>query len=479
MENTIIIPTPKKATLLSDDTARLSPSLCTKQTAWEEQIAVFKSYFYRKHEFELQNGDSIELVYDAAVCEKGYTLDCSDRMIISASSKEGILYGIATALQLLQAEEDGTLTAPQIHIEDWPDKEYRGLMVSLAGGFHTLEQLKKTLDVCFFFKVKYAQLHFIDNTLYTLPSKVLPDISTKEKCYTFEEIAELNRYAKERGIVIVPEFETPGHAASMIRAYPEIFANHIEGEGVSIVAENGNILDDGTIICAGSPKAFEAVTSLLTEIAEMFPDSPYIHIGGDEATIAAWNQCSTCLEYMREHGIEDEYELYSEFVGRVAQHVFDIGRTPIVWEGFPKKGVQYIPQKTIVIAWESHYHLVQDLLEEGFEVINCTWQPLYIVNSTIQRWTPKDIMAWNVYNWQHWWPNSEACLNPITVAPTDQVMGAQLCSWCYSYAQEIFLIIENLAAMSERVWNVRRVCDDKTFLKKHTKQVANILRIID
>jgi hypothetical protein len=72
---------------------------------------------------------------------------------------------------------------------------------------------------------------------------------------------------------------------------------------------------------------------------------------------------------MQAQGISSEKELYSEFIARVTQAVIDLGRTPIVWEGFPKVGAERIPRETIVIAWESHYHLVHDLLEEGFRVI--------------------------------------------------------------------------------------------------------------
>ena len=77
-----------------------------------------------------------------------------------------------------------------------------------------------------------------------------------------------------------------------------------------------------------------------------------------------------------------------------------------------------------------------------------------------------DILNWNVYNWQNWFEKSEAFLNPINVAPTNQVIGAMLCAWEQTYEQEIHFSIENLSAMSEKVWNVKRVCDDKEFLAK-------------
>jgi len=251
-----------------------------------------------------------------------------------------------------------------------------------------------------------------------------------------------------------------------------------KGSKAVIVTENGDVIDSGDLICAGNPAAMDAIKALIAEISEMFPESPYIHIGGDEANIAAWNDCEHCVKYMKENKIEDEYELYSDFVGRVAQSVLDNGKVPIVWEGFPKKGTERVPKETIVIAWESHYQLVTDLLEAGFKIINCTWQPLYIVNSLNQRWNPYDIMAWNVYNWQHWWEHSEAKLNPITVQATDQVLGAQICSWGLTYEQDINFVMENISALSERTWSVHRECNDAEFHGKMTSALKKLALII-
>ncbi len=233
-----------------------------------------------------------------------------------------------------------------------------------------------------------------------------------------------------------------------------------------------------SLICAGKESAMCAIYTLLQEICEMFPNSPFIHIGGDEADIKLWNECSVCREYMKQKNIGDEYELYSEFIARVAKLVLQLGKTPIVWEGFPKQGEKMIPRETIVMAWESHYHMPYDLIDEGFKIINCSWQPLYIVNSLEQRWNPLDIMRWNVYNWQHWWSESEAYLNPVNIAPTENVLGAQLCAWESTYEQEINFIMENLAALSERTWNVKRVCCDDEFKTKHKKLMQIVARLI-
>ena len=108
-----------------------------------------------------------------------------------------------------------------------------------------------------------------------------------------------------------------------------------------------------------------------------------------------------------------------------------------------------------MIAWESYYQLAPQLLAGGFTLINCSWKPLYICTPG-KYWSPAEILDWDIYRWQHWWPNSYATLNPITVRPTDQVMGATLCAWRLNYEQLMSRLLENMPAMSERVWTVER-----------------------
>lgn len=452
-----IVPTPKNASVFEGITV-LPTSVFAKNENWlchaKTLISAVSKLF--GSELTLENG-GIELIFDETLPPKSYRIDTREGVSLFASDSEGILYAIATLLQSIH-HKNGELAVEKALIEDFPEKDYRALMIDLSREWHPASTIHQYIDLCFIFKIKYLHLHFIDDQRYTLPSKVFPDITKGNNFYSFEELEAIRAHANEKGIFIVPEFEAPGHAAALIKNYPDIFRNEIGNEDPSIIHES--------LICAGNPKAIEAIKILLGEICELFPETPYIHIGGDEANISAWQHCPTCREYMAKNGIEDEHELYSEFVGRVAQIVLDLGKTPIVWEGFPQKGIKYIPKETIVTAWESYYHMADELLEEGFKIINGSWQPLYIVPSLSVRWNVNDILAWNVYNWQHWWPNSKAKLNPINVSPTENVLGAQLSVWECVFEQEIGRTIENLCALSERVWTVKRLHDDGAFASR-------------
>lgn len=472
-----LLPTPKQVTA-GEGWVHFPGRICWDD-ALEAQAQALRSSVEKLLDLSLVPGEGgIALALDPALDGEKYRIETSETgMLLSAGSAQGICFAMATALQCLRRSGDG-LSAQRFTMEDWPDKEYRGLMVDLANFWHPLPTLFKFVDVCFLLKVKYLHLHFIDRVRYTLPSRAFPLIGGGREQYTEEEIRLLNEYALERGIVLIPELEAPGHATSMTRTYPEVFANRIpDGAGGSVVTDVG-VLSSETVVCPGRQECMDGICTLLDEICEMFPHSPYIHIGGDEAAYPAWDHCPDCLAYMKEHGISDSHELYSEFVGRVAQAVLDRGRTPIVWEGFPEKGVQYIPKQTVVIAWESLYLLAPDLLRHGFKIINGSWKPLYIVDKPFLRWGPKEIMEWDVYQLQNWWEKSAAYLNPVRVAPTEDLLGAQISSWGCTYEQEISRVVEHLCALTERTWNVTRLHDDAAFDARLLKTSRTVFSLI-
>ena len=74
-------------------------------------------------------------------------------------------------------------------------------MVDLAREWHPAKTIFKYIDVCFMLKIRYLHLHFIDDQAYTLPSRVLPNLTAYNNSYTFEDIESFRAYAKARGII--------------------------------------------------------------------------------------------------------------------------------------------------------------------------------------------------------------------------------------------------------------------------------------
>ena len=473
-----IVPTPKSIITLDGSTA-VPLALSCEEASFREYQAPLCDAFRKLFKVSLHEGDGgIILRKDDTLPGGHYRLDTREGIVLSASDSDGILYAMAT-LVLCASVKNGKVTVSRALIEDYAEKEFRALMVDLARAHHPASTVLQYIDLCFAFKIKYLHLHFIDNERYTLPSLAFPLLNDEES-YTYDEIAAMRERAKSRGIVIIPEFEVPGHAARLTESYPEIFANELDCDVEIERTENGVVISDASVVCAGNEKIMDAIRTLIRETCELFPDAPYIHIGGDEANIKVWSSCPKCREYMQKHGICGIYELYSEFVGRTARVVIDMGKTPIVWEGFPKEGLKHIPRETVVIAWETLYHMPYDLIDEGFKVINASWKPLYVVPNPEPRfnWGISEILNWNVYNWQHWYEKSAAYKSPINVTPTEQVIGAMLCLWECTFEQEINRGINNLCALSERTWSVNRHWSEREFFNRATPTINRVARLI-
>ncbi len=406
----------------------------------------------------------------AGLDNEEYKLTVSEAgVVIEASDAEGINNGIATLYQLIDVL-DGKINLPVCEISDKPDSSYRAIMLDMPANMRTFEQLIHYVDICYLYKIKYLHLHLADNGGYNLPSKKFPKLPTPGKHYTVDQINYLRKYCADRGIIIIPEVDVPGHATYLNVTYPELFGcTPIEGEARK------------DLVCIGKPGVMENLQAIFEEVIELFPESPYIHIGGDEAIIDAWNNCEDCKKFMKENGLKDVKALYTRSIKLLTDMILELGKKPVVWEGFPRDGAEEISRDVIVTAWESLYHLPNELLEEGFTVTNSSWEPLYCVDPNGYhgqfvkggRWQPKDVLCdWNLYTWKNWWDKSAAYEKPIVVEPTDKVIGATFCAWTWSYDIDINPILENVPAMCEKIWNINSTYTYEEFEPVLNKLIA-------
>lgn len=323
------------------------------------------------------------------------------------------------------------------------------------------------MDLCFVYRINRLQLHFTDDQSFTFPTDAYPKLRTENRCYSKEELRALDAYAASRGVTLVPELDLPGHCACFNAAYPEIFGTH-------------------GIMCA-EEKTFAALETLIDEIIALFGNAPYLHLGGDEAAIARWDDCEGCRAYRAEHDLPDVHALYAHYLQRMTDYVLSRGVTPVIWEGFSEEYNHLISKNVIVIAWESYYQLAPQLLAGGFTLINCSWKPLYICTPG-KYWSPAEILDWDIYRWQHWWPNSIASKQDIVVADTAPILGGQICAWgdqLVGWASneeacraEYALMRQRIPALAEKTWNAHSDMTGEGLADRYVHTDAVLTRIL-
>ena len=238
------------------------------------------------------------------------------------------------------------------------------------------------------------------------------------------------------------------------------------------------------------------MATLFRELCELFADSAYIHLGGDEAAISRWTTCEKCLSAFRSRGVDvDTYLateagkkelselMYATFIKDICEVILSCGKTPVVWEGFHKSMNHLIPKESVIVSWENFYQTTPELLEAGFRVVNGAWKPMYVVTPVVY-WSTEEVYNWDVYTWGAVHPGSPYNQTPLHIQPTMQVEGGQLLAWgdqiVAKYAdvaegvrEEQRLIEERTACLSENVWNRVKPTDWAEF-KGRAEQVAEL-----
>lgn len=429
-------------------------------------------------DFSFSNDNADFVITEAPFMAEGeYRLAIGEKVEILAADGYAAAYALSAVLQMASIFE-GKLMLPQVTLTDKPDCDYRGLLVDTARSFHPLAELKNYVDLCWLYKIKYLHIHFSDDESFTLPCKAFPLLSQQGASYTPDEIAELDAYATSRNVQIVPEVDTPGHTTLIMKCYPEIF----DKEG----------------ILGFHAEAIEGTKAIYREICEMFPHSDYIHIGGDEGRLGWWLGCDKCLEYGRTLGfnMEDEapgisqaewvmLRFLAHYIAENAKAVIEMGKTPIVWEGFHKTTNNMIPKEVKVMVWDSSFQLASSLIADGFEVINCSWLPTYVV-TPLWVYSEKACYEWDIRSFGTINDASPYGNGTMRMPESSNLIGGQLNSWgdfvektdyyengALGRADGLKSVAERLPFISENTWNKekRKSYEDTKAAADHVRQL--------
>lgn len=470
VESFNLVPNPKEINGEKNDKGeykayKYNATIKTEENEFKNAMNSFSEYGKKLFDVEFKENNKADIILnkDNGLDGEAYRIVADKKSIkVYASTEKGINNGLATLLQIMEKAEDG-IYIPAVEINDAPDSTYRGMMVDLARDWHEFEYLLNYVDMCYFYKISVLHLHFTDDQSYTLPSDAYPDLPTENRHYTKEQLNTLVEYAHERGIELMPEIDIPGHCTQFQQKYSKIF-----GFG-GIIHQHED--------------AFEALETIFDELCEIFKYSKYIHIGGDEAAIANWTQCKRCRDYAKTQGIDSDMsdkrllseQMLAHFVSRIGNVVFKNEKTPIVWEGFAKEVNDMVSKDIIVMSWENYYQITPDLLEGGFTIINCSWNPMYVV-TPVAKWLVEEVFEWDIFSWKPVHPQSPYIkTGGIKIEPHDKVIGGQLLAWGDhiekqfenvedGVKEEMRLLLERLPALSENTWNKEKTRTFEEFI---------------
>ncbi|WP_295875075.1 beta-N-acetylhexosaminidase [uncultured Akkermansia sp.] len=416
------------------------------------------------------NAVQILLKKNSSLSPEWYSIKATTQGItISCTSPAGAFYAAQTLKQSLTKDAAGKWAIPCMTITDSPRFTWRGIMIDSGRNPRSIEELKTIIDLLAHYKVNTIHWHLTEDQGWRLEIKKYPKLTsigaTRPESpmpgnrnkgdgkpftffYTQKEVKELVDYAKRRHITIVPEIETPGHAAAAITAYPEFGNKDIPGYKPRVATRWGIL----PFTFSPTEPTFKFIDGILEEVCQLFPDSPYIHIGGDEAPKQQWKNSPQAQEVMKKNGLKNEQELQSYFIHRVEKLVNACGKQIIGWDEIREGGLS---KTATLMVWHDP-GIAREAIRHGNKVIMTPFESTYLIRQEgphpegpeYEMATFSTIPLQKVYN-----------MNPIPKGLTPEqeknILGVQGSCWSEymtTLAKWQYMVFPRMFAIAELGW---------------------------
>ena len=291
-----------------------------------------------------------------------YRLTLGDDPVIEAADGDGAYYASVT-LENLRRNAGGQ-QVPKAVVEDWPDLPYRGIMLDVSRNFTKKDDILKLIDILAHYKVNRLHLHFGDDEGWRVEMDGLPELTsygayrgiptlnedgtisepdalmytycvtpdrndtktTGNGFYTKADYIEILRYAESRHMLVVPEFDIPGHSRAAVKSMEYRFRTTGDAtyrlwdpEDTSKYNSAQDYCDNVIDVSLPSTYAFIAKVfdNLIALHAEADVPLEAVHIGGDEVPDGSWEGSPSCQALMAANGVTDVAWLKDYFTNRV------------------------------------------------------------------------------------------------------------------------------------------------------------------
>jgi hexosaminidase len=294
--------------------------------------------------------------------DESYHLDIkSNKITINATSDLGALHGLETLLQMLQ-NTSTSFYFQTAAISDFPRFTWRGLMIDVSRHFQPVDVIKRNLDALAAMKMNVFHWHLVDDQGWRIEMKKHPkltELASDGEFYTQEEIKGIVKYAADRGILVVPEIDVPGHASAILTAYPEIGSKMVEfSNGTSekmmqatALATYGIERNAGIFsptLDPSNPKTYQLLSSIFDEICPLFPGE-YFHIGGDENEGKDWDSNPKIQEFKKKNNLVTNHDLQTYFTMKLIPMLKKHRKQLMGWEEIMTKDMS---KEAIIHSWK-------------------------------------------------------------------------------------------------------------------------------
>ena len=246
------------------------------------------------------------------------TIDENSESTVESDDEDGAFYAKITLDKLPKPLQPMT-------IEDWPDNQYRGFMLDVARDFRPVDEVLKVIDLMAQYKFNVFHFHIGDDEAWCLEIRDLPDLTDfsghhalpdwdlqetealkptangrvgNKTYYTAEEYKQILRYAWERHIAVIPEFDAPGHSRASIKAMQAYERrtgdSDLRLQDAADTSRYWSAQDfTDNVLSVYLPSVYTFYGIVFDEVIRLHSEAEVpllaIHIGGDEVPGGAWS----------------------------------------------------------------------------------------------------------------------------------------------------------------------------------------------
>ena len=359
-----------------------------------------------------------------------YSIEINDGVKVKAADKDGAFYAAVTLSNIIR-NSDGQV--PNATIEDWPDLQYRGLMLDVSRNFTSKDNVLRLIDLLAHYKVNVLHLHIADDEAWRIEIPGIPELTefsafheTPERqadgtfketrhiqpsysgdfdptapgsgngYYTKEDYIEILRYAAENNIRVIPEIDTPGHFRAALKGM-DYYCMKTGDESLRLTEPEDNSkynsaqnFSDNALNVAlpGSYKFMEILfDTFIAYHKEAGVELPEFHVGGDEVPNGAWMGSPACRKLMEENGWTKASELKAYFLNKVMDIAEKRGIKIAGWQETPQRldpateerMLKNLSFTNVWSTWPSGHQdeLSYNFANKGFNVILCNMTNAY------------------------------------------------------------------------------------------------------
>lgn len=321
---------------------------------------------------------SLSLINEKDKNHEYYTLQVTKKGVkIAGNSPIGVLNGVKTLVAAIE-HTNGENVIPEVTITDYPDLHHRGMMLDIARNYTPYEGVKDFIDILASYKINVFHFHFNDDEAWRLEIPSLPelttygsrkglthdekdflmqtyagngnpdDLSTSANGYiTTDQFIELIKYANKRGVEIIPEIETPGHARAVILSMKNRYNKYIDTDPakaeefvvwdvndttsyVSVQGYSDNVLN------LAVPGTYRFVKRIIDELEAMYDKAGVklktVHLGGDEVADGAWNHSPAIKKMKEESGFSTIRQIEEYYIDQMTAYLEKKGIKAGAWQ---------------------------------------------------------------------------------------------------------------------------------------------------